>query len=465
MVWPDGRTLTLHDGVVSEPATADGRVVLWLPGEPIEGERSWERVGNVPHAAVTTEQGICSTTATAVRTRRVAGSPLTRLLRRFGRSTSGRTWTLPDGTTVEQWGPRRADLRLAWAEDETCPLDEARVRAVWPECWEVRAVGRNLLLVSGLDLERPASSSGSAPAAAVPESTVLRAERLLAVARASADPRRDAIALADLGLAFLEEGNPQRARDGLEEALAAARRVGDPAREADVLLGLGQALIALGEHGSARQMLDRALSLARSLGDRYTEKAVLEHLGFVQVAFADHAGALATFEQALALAVELRDSQHVVNLLWLAAIQNAELGDRDRAIAFGQQAVDLLRRLAKPQANWYAWHLALYHASAPGATLAAPPDTFLTSVVASTARPEAPAPPGLLRMARTATEAMFKFVGSGFKTTDDATYRGRLQVCSTCEHHTGLRCRICGCFTAAKAKLFHEACPAGRWPN
>jgi hypothetical protein len=29
---------------------------------------------------------------------------------------------------------------------------------------------------------------------------------------------------------------------------------------------------------------------------------------------------------------------------------------------------------------------------------------------------------------------------------------------------TGLRCRICGCFTAAKARLDHERCPAGKWP-
>jgi Family of unknown function (DUF6171) len=74
-------------------------------------------------------------------------------------------------------------------------------------------------------------------------------------------------------------------------------------------------------------------------------------------------------------------------------------------------------------------------------------------------------PPGLLRMALAATEAMIKFVGSGFKTAPEATYSGRLQVCSTCEHHTGLRCRICGCFTLVKAKLHHESCPAGRWPQ
>ena len=27
-----------------------------------------------------------------------------------------------------------------------------------------------------------------------------------------------------------------------------------------------------------------------------------------------------------------------------------------------------------------------------------------------------------------------------------------------------VRCRACGCFTAVKARLPHEHCPAGKWP-
>jgi hypothetical protein len=40
----------------------------------------------------------------------------------------------------------------------------------------------------------------------------------------------------------------------------------------------------------------------------------------------------------------------------------------------------------------------------------------------------------------------------------------RLQTCAGCEYHTGLRCRVCGCFTGAKAALAHEECPVGKWP-
>ena len=50
----------------------------------------------------------------------------------------------------------------------------------------------------------------------------------------------------------------------------------------------------------------------------------------------------------------------------------------------------------------------------------------------------------MLRMAMSATKAMANFVGSGFKTTSVETQKQRLQVCAVCEHHTGLRCKICG---------------------
>ena len=39
---------------------------------------------------------------------------------------------------------------------------------------------------------------------------------------------------------------------------------------------------------------------------------------------------------------------------------------------------------------------------------------------------------------------------------------GPIRTCAGCEHHTGVRCKLCGCFTNAKAWLPHEACPLGK---
>lgn len=146
----------------------------------------------------------------------------------------------------------------------------------------------------------------------------------------------------------------------------------------------------------------------------------------------------------------------------------------DRAIAQGERAVELLRRVNKPEAEPYARHLAEYRSRLPapapaGAAVLADGSIATTAVLAGPATQvvgDTPAAgPGVLRMALSAAKSAAKFAGSGFKTVDPAVYRVRLAVCSTCDQHTGLRCRVCGCITAAKARLGHEDCPVGKWPR
>jgi hypothetical protein len=60
---------------------------------------------------------------------------------------------------------------------------------------------------------------------------------------------------------------------------------------------------------------------------------------------------------------------------------------------------------------------------------------------------------------------MARFIKAGMKPVFPEVYEQRLQTCAGCEYHTGLRCRICGCFTNMKANLVHEQCPAGKWPT
>jgi hypothetical protein len=68
-------------------------------------------------------------------------------------------------------------------------------------------------------------------------------------------------------------------------------------------------------------------------------------------------------------------------------------------------------------------------------------------------------------MAVSATKAMMKFIGSGMKTTTADLQKSRMATCLACEHHTGLRCRVCGCFTNVKTRMAHEQCPIGKWPG
>ena len=122
-----------------------------------------------------------------------------------------RTWTLPNGITVEQCGPRRINLFLVWADDEAVGLDETRIRELWPECRDVRSLGPDLFIVDGVAASPVAPTIASPPRASLQDSPVQLAGLALAVARASADPRHIVTALTDLGLARLKECDAERA--------------------------------------------------------------------------------------------------------------------------------------------------------------------------------------------------------------------------------------------------------------
>jgi tetratricopeptide (TPR) repeat protein len=298
------------------------------------------------------------------------------------------------------------------------------------------------------------------------------AEQAVSAARDRGDRRRQITALVDLGLIHVHERSAQQAVPLMEEALSLVETLDDRAAEADVLANLGYALLMSGQPGRAVPVLDRALVRARQTGDRYAEAAALERQGLAHARLRERAQAVLLLEQALVLARDLGDPKRQADLLWHLAIQHAELARHDRALASAQAAVDVLVNAGYPEAAWYAAHLRKYRAggSLGGLGRAASPrsSTFSTATAAApvsmaVAAPGARTGPGLLRMALNAAKSMAQFLGSRLKTTPPATLQLRLRTCLACEHHTGLRCRLCGCFTNAKARMAHEDCPVGKW--
>jgi hypothetical protein len=177
----------------------------------------------------------------------------------------------------------------------------------------------------------------------------------------------------------------------------------------------------------------------------------------------------------LTLARTLGDWKQEVDLLWQLAIRRAEVGQRDATLEYGQAAVRLLERLGKPQARVYREHLDRFSrgdkadASMKPAAIAVSLGTMVTTVEAGRSSAGSGAPqvsvnPSYLRMAISAAKALTHFVGSGMKTVSTETFSQRLKQCGACQHHTGLRCRVCGCFTNVKARLPHEQCPISQWP-
>ena len=179
--------------------------------------------------------------------------------------------------------------------------------------------------------------------------------------------------------------------------------------------------------------------------------------------------------EALNLARSLGDRQHEADLLWHLGIRRAEMGQRGEALSYGQAAVDLMQTLGKPQARVFAEHLDQYRLDVPKAglseasgktTLGPAPTAAKAGQTPPAAAPSPPQPAvSYLRMALSAAKALTRFVGSGLKTVSSETLQERRQQCAACSYHTGLRCRICGCFINLKARLPHEECPVGKWPG
>jgi tetratricopeptide (TPR) repeat protein len=484
MKLPRALDLVFTDGVFPESAGDENRIVVWLKHDRNGTFQYWERIATVARAAVTAHNGLCATPATSVRAREWIGGRMGKILHDLRKRKSSRDFSLPNGRSAEQCGERQADLLLVWPSAEGQSPQEAVIKAEWPQATRLHRLGETLYLVAGVATEagrtQPATSAAE-PVQPVSELTPREdAEMNLAKAREAGDRRAETIALTDLGVIGMTEGDPQRAINFLEQALTLCRELGDADREADILGNLGMALLGMRQPGQALDLFQHELGYARAKGNPYAEKLTLERLGMAAGNLGDPRRAIAFYEQALAVTRRVGDRHQEANVLWQQGIQLAELGQRDLAIAKAEEAVTLFKLLGKPQASWYGAYLQKYRMgvvdespSAGGGPGVSPLSYLGGSIVANAMAQQPVSPnaaaaksgPGLLRMAMSATKAMANFVGSGFKTTPPDVQRKRLETCASCEHHTGLRCQICGCFTNVKSRMLHEDCPIGKWPG
>lgn len=303
-----------------------------------------------------------------------------------------------------------------------------------------------------------------------------RAEQLLDAAYASRDRRKELLALSDLGVVYSRGGDVRRAIVSLEAALVVAHELRDQTAELDILDNLSMAALKAGQTERALTMLEQVVVTAREAGLRYQEKISLEHLGMALMAAKRYVEALSTISAALALARELRDSHHEADLLWLLAITHADLDQRENAIRRAEEAISLYRQQGSPYVSWLTEQMQHYRGGADtklSRANFAPASSFPTSslgafsVTTSTVEPQnSPTTgggPGLLRMALSAMKSVSRFFASGFQSVSQTAYQQRLETCESCEHHTGVRCSLCGCFCGIKAWMPHEDCPVGKW--
>src|SRR5262249_25059752 len=252
---PDWRGFVFDNGVISEPVSDGSRVVLWVPSERDGNFQYWERIGNVARAEITLADGLRSTAAASIRARQSLKRSLGQLFERLREPKDNRDFALPNGGTSRQCGERRTDLLLVWTDDKDESLDLDRVKTNWPQGKTFQKLGRNLALVSGVEvkIDKPDMAREPPP----PGCPRAHADQLLAEARRTGDRGKEASALTDLGAVCLSEGDPQASINHLQAALEICRSLGDRAKASDIIGNLGMAALAVGQSAQAREMVEQ----------------------------------------------------------------------------------------------------------------------------------------------------------------------------------------------------------------
>lgn len=147
----------------------------------------------------------------------------------------------------------------------------------------------------------------------------------------------------NLGYAYSQLGEPDRADEHYREAIALRRRTGDRAGEAQSLNNLAVARRAAGAVGEALELYAAARDLLAELGDPKEEAAALHNLGVAYESLGETTRARLHLGAALELRRRVGDRRgEIRTLVGLGRLDVAD-GDSGAATAHHLQALDLAR--------------------------------------------------------------------------------------------------------------------------
>lgn len=136
----------------------------------------------------------------------------------------------------------------------------------------------------------------------------------------------------------------KRAEIFYEERLDLARQIGDRPQIAIALIDLGLLLLEQGDYSRARELFTESLALARELGEKLMTVSSLRNLGLVALYQSNYAQAQTWLEEGLALARENRDwHEFCANLLTQLGRVALYQGDYALAQARHEESLKLFR--------------------------------------------------------------------------------------------------------------------------
>jgi len=159
------------------------------------------------------------------------------------------------------------------------------------------------------------------------------------------DVRREMVASGNLGNAWRQIGDWDRAETHCKRAIALGEALNDDRGVAFATGSLGKVLRERGNYRDAETAVARWLEMVREMGDRRAEARGLNTLGEIRVAIGDTERALRTLEDALALSMDVRAVRTEASALHRLARAYEQRLDYGRAIELYRRALDIRDRV------------------------------------------------------------------------------------------------------------------------
>jgi tetratricopeptide (TPR) repeat protein len=163
--------------------------------------------------------------------------------------------------------------------------------------------------------------------------------------RTLGDKRGLAYSLQHLGLATLEQADPERALSLELESLTLFRAEGDRLGESLAMLCLAEAANECGDYESEGRWLAECVRASRETQDTWVLALALRHLGRLAITRREFALARPPLEESIQLFLKMGTTHELAGTLDVAATMESEAGDNARAVRLWQQAVVCWRDL------------------------------------------------------------------------------------------------------------------------
>jgi len=163
------------------------------------------------------------------------------------------------------------------------------------------------------------------------------------------DPELKRRSVGNMGTAYLNMGQKDRAIQCYEQALENARKREDRRGEGAWLGNLGSCYYAIGELPCAIEFYEQALVIDREIGYRRGEAIQLGNLGLCHAALGEPARAIEYHEQALVIDREIGSRQGEAADLGSLGSCYSNLGEPARAIEYHEQALVIAREIGHRQ--------------------------------------------------------------------------------------------------------------------